>query len=243
MKNVRTFRKLVALIALGAILSIGFVQDARAFTLVETQLLPAVQLGVLQALLASVSNFSTGSVSVTINVLNASGTIVMTKTSTVAGGKSLVIKFTNGGNTGSYSAVVEASVAGAVTSDLEVLNSNGQVAAVSLPFINTSPATQNMPGVRLIPGQSGAVTVTNITTASVQFTATVSDNSGNTVLTQSGTLVAGQTMTFPFSNAGTANNGYRAVVSAPASAVVSDLMTFDKTSGNIIVIVYPPNPC
>ena len=245
MKNLKTYPKAVAIFALAAILSLS-VEETRAFSPLETHFLPAVQLVASQAAQVAVSNFSTASVSVTMNIVDALGNIVATKTVTVSGNKSSTLRFTNGNTAATYSAVVEASVANAIASDFEVLNSNGEVAAATLPFINTTPATQNTPGVRLIPGQSGAVTVTNITTSSTQFTVTVFDNSGATVLTQSGTLAAGQTQYIEIQNISFSNDGYRAVSSGSGTSkgkIASDLMTLDKTTGQITAVVLPPNPC
>lgn len=248
MKNLRTYPKAVAIFALAAILSLG-VEEMRAsspFSSLETHFLPAVQLVASQAAQVAVSNFSTASVSVTMNIADALGHIVATKTVTLSGNKSSTLRLTNGNTAAPYSAVVEASVANAIASDFEVLNSNGEVAAATLPFINTTPATQNTPGVRLIPGQSGAVTVTNITSSSTQFTVTVFDNSGATVLTQSGTLAAGQTQYIEIQNFSFSNDGYRAVSSGSGTSkgkIASDLLTLDKTTGQITAVALPPSPC
>jgi hypothetical protein len=242
MKSQTKYRKLITLFVLAVVLGPIRLQRAEAFTLIETQFLPAVQLGAAQIVQVAASNVSAASVSVTIDILNSVGTIVMTKTSSVSPNKTLVVKFTNGTTTGSYSAVVGVSAASAINSDFQVLSSTGQVATVALPYIEL-PASQNTGSVRLIPRQSAVAAITNFATTSVQFTLTVIDNYANTVLTESRTLAAGQTMTFKFSNMGNTSNGYRAVVSSAANAVIGGIMTLDSKTGLVVLLVYPPNPC
>jgi hypothetical protein len=112
MKDWKSLRQLVALFALGTMLNLPFVEPARAFTQVESQFLPAVQLVASQSAQVSVSNFSAGSVMVTINIFNSAGSITVTKTATVAASRTFVLRFQNGKTTASYSAVVSASTRG-----------------------------------------------------------------------------------------------------------------------------------
>jgi hypothetical protein len=242
MKSQTKYRKLIALFVLAVMLRPICPHRAEAFTLIETQFLPAVQLGAAQTVLVAASNLSAAPVSVTIEILNSVGTIVITRTSSIPANKTLVVKFTNGTTTGSYSAVVGANAASAINSDFQVLSSNGQVAAVALPYIEL-PAVQATGSVRLIPGQSALAAITNFATTSTQFTLTVTDNFANTVMTETQTLAAGQTMTFKFSNKGTASNGYRAVVASAANAVIGGIVTLDSKTGLVSLLVYPPNPC
>jgi hypothetical protein len=187
------------------------------------------------------SNFTEASVSVTIKIVNAAGTTVATKTVSLAANNSTTLQVTNGSVGAYYSAVVQASAATSISSDLQVLASNGEIMVVSLPFVETSAAVQHGPGVRLIPGQSGTATVTNIGKNPVEATITVYDNSGDTVFNETTAVKSGQTVAYSFSNGGTSNNGYRAVVSTSnSSTVVSDSITFDKTTGYPIAVVECP---
>jgi hypothetical protein len=236
-------RQLVALVALGAVLSLMAPQPASAFTLIETQFLPAVQLGASQQVQVSASNFSNASVSITINILNSTGTIVATKTATLSSNGNSTLRFTNGNSAAVLSAMVEASAASSIASDFQVLSSNGEAVAAILPYVQV-PAVQYTGGIRLIAGQSGGVAVTNISTGSQEITVTVYNNNGNMVLNQTSQVSAGHTWFNPFSNTGTGNNGYRAVVStANSNTAVASLMTFDKTTGLLVAVLWPPDPC
>jgi len=239
MKDVMLNRKFVALLALGAILSLGFVPQARAVTFVEVHYLPAVQLVGGQSAQVSVSNFSDATVSVTINITNAAGTIVATKNITLNFGKTTALSMTNGDTTAAYSAEVEVSAANSVASDFEVLSSNGQVAALTLPYINTTPAVQNTPAVRLTPGQSGLASVTNITAEADSFNFVVIDNAGTSILSESETLSPGQTMTWSFTNTGTADNGYRAVVTTQAETSVTCSLVTLNAEGRVVAEIQP----
>lgn len=235
--------KLAALIALSAMLSLTGADRAWAFANAETQFLPAVQVPAALQLQVSASNFSAASVSVTIKIVNAAGTTVANKTAAVAANSSITLQYTNRNVGAYYSALVEASAAASISSDLQVLASTGEILVVSLPFVETSAAVQHGPGLRLIPGQLGAATVTNISKGAVEATVTVYDNSGDTVFNETAALKAGQTVAYSFSNTGTSNNGYRAVASTSnSSTVVSDAIIFDKTTGNPIgVMASSPN--
>jgi hypothetical protein len=202
-----------------------------------TGFIPAVQLLPLQFGQVAVSNISTGSVSTTINILNADGSIFMTRRSQVAANQTFVFRFQNGGTTSVYSAVVTSSVANSILSDFQVLLPNNEVGAVFVPNPD-NPAELYTASARLIPGQAALATVTNITNATTQFSLTVLDTNGNTVISESASLNPGQTLSYPFSNTGTANNTYRAVMSTgAANAVTAGVMFFDKTTGQIRAIL------
>jgi len=220
-----------------AVLLIAFVPMMMAQN--TTGYIAAVQLAPSQFAQVALSNISTGQVSTTINILNSSGGTFATKTSNVSANKTFVFRFQNGSATAVYSAVVTSSVASTIVADLQVLGLNNEVSAVLIPQPITKTVV-NIPSARLVPGQSGVASVTNITTATVQFTLTVLDANGKTVLTESPSLSAGQTLSYSFSNQGTANNGYRAVVSTSvANTVVADMLLLEKTTGQIMAILIP----
>jgi hypothetical protein len=235
MKHATIYRKFVAMLALGALLSLNLVPRAKAFTLVEIHYLPAVQVVAGQLMQVSASNFSNASVSATLNITNAAGAVVATKTAPIAASKTVVLGYTNGDTTASYSAVVEVSAANSVASNFQVFGSNGQTAALTEPYINSTLAVQNTPAVRLTPGQSGAAAITNITAEAVTLNFVVINNAGTTVLSESATLGPGATGTYPFTNTGTVDQGYRAVVTTQAeNTVTSSVMTFDDAGQPII---------
>ena len=204
-----------------------------------------VQLLPLQFGQVAVSNISTGSVSTTINILNADGSVFMTRTATVAANKTFIFRFQNGGTTSVYSAVVTSSVASSIVSDFQVLLPNNEVGAV-FPVHRPPVNVLYTPSARLIPGQAALATVTNITSSTTQFSLTVRDVNGIVVLSESASLNPGQTLSYPFSNTGTANNTYRSVVSTDAAntvtapvldTVTANVLFFDKTTGQIRAIL------
>ena len=238
----RAWRNAIAVIVLTGMFSFPFVQQAKAFTQIESQFLPAVQLVGSQLAQVSVVNFSAASVEITVDIFNGAGNNVVTKTVTVGAGKTFGIRFQNGKNTTSYSAIVGASAASSVISDFQVLAANGQTVAISPAFLEL-PAVQHTGSARLLPGQAASVAITNVSTIPTTFTVQVFDNVGNIVLTQQGTINADQTLSFPFSNTAKSAVGYHAVIStSAANTLTPNLLTFDVATGRLISIV-PPGPC
>jgi hypothetical protein len=97
---------------------------------------------------------------------------------------------------------------------------------------------QYLPAVQLVANQSAIVNVSNTSTESVEFIVDIYSASGTLLASKTVTLPAGQTFALLYLNRLSGNRTIRAVVSlGTASAAVSDLVTFDKTSGEIIAIV------
>jgi len=95
-----------------------------------------------------------------------------------------------------------------------------------------------LPAVQLVANQSAIVNVSNTSTESVEFIVDIYSASGTLLASKTVTLPAGQTFALPYLNRLSGNRTIRAVVSlGTASAAVSDLVAFDKTSGEIIAIV------
>ena len=116
------------------------------------------------------------------------------------------------------------------------------LAVLSLTYVERTRAftlieIQYLPAVQVVAGQSAAVKVSNVSTASVDVVIAIFGGDGGTLLvSKTVSLAAGHTMSFPYSNTLTGNREIRAVVSlGTASAAVSDIETFDKTSGEVMV--------
>jgi hypothetical protein len=208
-----------------------------------TGYIPGVQLSPSQSAQVAVSNISNTATTTTINVLNADGSIFMTRTAQVQANKTFVFPFSNGNAAAVYSAVVTSSAPNSIVCDFQIFSATGAVAAVLQPQPEPTMVL-NTPSVRLVPGQSAAATVTNITAVTAQFSVTVLDLNGNIVVSQSAVLNPGQTLSYPFTNTGTRNNGYRAVVSTgTTNTVVSDVLVFNKVTGRVNAILIPqPEP-
>jgi hypothetical protein len=241
MKHSRTSLKVVSLFIFAAI---PILISAEAVAQQNTiGYIPGVQLSPSQFAQVAVSNISNTATSITINVLNADGSVFITRTTTLQANKTFVFAFNNSAATAVYSAVVTSSVANSIVFDFQVLSTTGAVAAVLQP--QPEPGiVLNIPSVRLVPGQSAAATVTNTAAVTTQFQVTVLDGMGNIVVSQSAVSNPGQTLSFPFTNTGTANKAYRAVVSTgTANTVSSDVLVFDKTTGQLNAILIPqPEP-
>ncbi|HXY14525.1 MAG TPA: hypothetical protein VEI26_08500 [Terriglobales bacterium] len=235
MKKLGTFQKLVALFVAGAILSLGYVVKSKAFTLVDL-IVPAVQLGPSQELQVIVSNITDEALdSVTVNIVNAGGTVVMTKTFSLAANQTIPIVFQNGATAASYSANVTGG-ASTIVADVAVLGSNGEVDA-ALPYI-TPGTSLYTPALQFLGGQTGAVTITNPGSTATQYELVVIARAGTTAFTRSGGISAGQTLTFTFTHgAAYSPTDLRAVVTTTGGAVVSDIMAFDMTTNTVIAIL------
>jgi hypothetical protein len=134
-KNLRISWKLVALFLLGAIGSGFYITRLRAFTLVEAQYLPAVQLVASQSAIVAVSNISPNDLDVTITTYGILGHILSTRSDTLApGATSTLVVIAKGPMV--FRTTVALGTQGAAVSDVELLDkTTGQVNAVLLPAV------------------------------------------------------------------------------------------------------------
>jgi hypothetical protein len=86
MKLMRGSRTFAASFALAAVLGFGLSQQSQAFTLIELQYLPAVQLVAAQLSDVKVTNISTNSINVVITAFRDNGNMLVQKTETIAPG-------------------------------------------------------------------------------------------------------------------------------------------------------------
>jgi hypothetical protein len=124
--------KVAILVSAWAIFSLCHVVTAAGFTLVELQLLPAIQLVAQQSLLVKVSNVSTESVDLTVDIVSGNGTLLVTKTATLAAGQTLSLPFLNNstGNKTVRAVVMLGTASATVSSMMTLSNTNGQVIAI-----------------------------------------------------------------------------------------------------------------
>ncbi|MGA8153972.1 MAG: hypothetical protein WB952_23680 [Terriglobales bacterium] len=94
MKNLRMSWKLVALFVLGAIGSCFYVTRSSAFTLIESQYLPAVQLVESQSAAVEVSNISSEAVEVEVKIISDSGRVLRKAGATVGAGRTFTVNYT-----------------------------------------------------------------------------------------------------------------------------------------------------
>ncbi|MGO9265089.1 MAG: hypothetical protein ACLQBA_09430 [Candidatus Binataceae bacterium] len=130
--------KLVVLFAAAAIVSPCFVAQSKAFTLIETQLLPAVQLVASQTLLVKVSNVSLDPVEVTVTLYGHSGNVLQTSNNlSLAAGATFSVSYVHPSTTAASDVrgVVTLDTANATVSSIMTLDkTSGEVIAI-LPFM------------------------------------------------------------------------------------------------------------
>lgn len=242
MKHLTTSRKLIALFAIGAILSLCYVMRLRAFTLVELDLLAPVPLDFKQSLGVNVTNISSDPVEIFISVLNAAGTVVETASNTLEANHSFRFSFQNlTGSEGSFSARVGSSAANSIISDVTVFATNGE-AVVLVPAVQSVAEggalyTSALP---FLPGQGGAIFITNTGSETSQYNGTVNGDGGGILVSSSGAIMPGQTIAIPFKlPAGKSANAFRGVISntGGGGSLISDIGAFDKATGAIIAIL------
>jgi hypothetical protein len=124
-------------------------------------------------------------------------------------------------------------------------------AAVSICYVARSRAftlvelDQYLPAIQLVANQTVAINVSNITDGTVIANVEVLGGNGGTLASQQLTLLPGQTIPVIFTNtpspAGVASPAtVRGVVTLPNGGhVVSDMTTFDVTTGEVIALLLP----
>ena len=136
MKNLKISWKLVALFVLGGIGSFFYVTRSRAFTLIELQLLPAVQLLPGQSAIIAVSNTSSNDVDATMSAYRANGTLLKQRTVTLAPGTTQTLVVIAGTDSQIFRTAIALSASQSAVSDVELLDkTTGQVTAVLLPAV------------------------------------------------------------------------------------------------------------
>ncbi|MGO9127965.1 MAG: hypothetical protein ACLP6G_24135 [Terriglobales bacterium] len=131
MKNLKIPWKLVALFVLGAIGSVLYVTRSRAFTLVEIQYLPAVQLVAGQTAAVTVSNISANNLDVTITTHEAGGQILSTKNATLAPGATTSLVVIAKGGMGFWTGIALGASSSAISDVMTFDKVTGQVIAIA----------------------------------------------------------------------------------------------------------------
>ena len=91
MRNLRKSWLPIYLVAAGAILNFGDEHSARAFTLIERLLLPAVQLVAGQSADIKVTNFATNTIIVVLTTFRDNGAIITQETKSIPSGTTLTL--------------------------------------------------------------------------------------------------------------------------------------------------------
>lgn len=131
----KSWKKLATSFALVAILSLGYIEQSRAFTLIELLLLPAVQLVAAQSALITVTNATQNSVAAVITVFRSNGTVKEQKSVAIAQDLTVTLPVhASAAGPLTFHATIELDTANAAVADVMTLDQTGQVIAI-LPFI------------------------------------------------------------------------------------------------------------
>ncbi len=133
MKKLSNSWKAIPLIALAGIVSLCYVVRLRAFTLIETQYLPAVQLVPLQTATLAVTNISGQAVSASVSIVAGNGTVLASKSPSIQAGHTFLLPYiTPAGTTPTtIRAMVNLGTAKATVSSLMTFDlTTGEVIAV-----------------------------------------------------------------------------------------------------------------
>jgi hypothetical protein len=94
-----------------------------------------------------------------------------------------------------------------------------------------------LPAVQLVASQSAEVKVSNISTNDLELIITTFGDGGNVLTQKTKTLLPHQTFTL-LVNARNVGTSFHTVIGlSAANAAVADVMTFDKTTGQVIAIL------
>jgi len=141
-RNLRKWWKLIALFAVAAIVSICYVVRSRAFTLIEFQYLPAVQLVASQLVNVNVSNVTAESVEIIVDIYSGNGTLLVRKTETLAAGHTFILPYLqpSGTKSNTIRAVIGLGTANAAFSDVVTFDkTSGEVIAIA-PGLKQCPS-------------------------------------------------------------------------------------------------------
>jgi hypothetical protein len=133
---VRGSRTLCASFALAAVLSIGLAERSSAFTLIELQFLPAVQLVEAQSSDVKVTNVTANSINVTITAYRDNATMLVQKTEMIAPGATftLVVKAPSTAPL-SFHASIASDTANAAVADVMTFDKTTGQALLLLPAV------------------------------------------------------------------------------------------------------------
>jgi hypothetical protein len=135
-KTLGKLAKRIAVFAVAAMVSLCVVGQSRAFTLIETQFVPAVQLVASQTAMVKVSNVSLDTIDITVSILAHNGALLVTHTVSLPAGVTFSLPYVKPAGTPSTDirAVVTTGTANAAVSSLMTLDKvSGEVIAI-LPF-------------------------------------------------------------------------------------------------------------
>ncbi|HVH73981.1 MAG TPA: hypothetical protein VM755_03610 [Stellaceae bacterium] len=235
------------LLSLAAIFGLGYAEPARAFTLVELLVIPSEFLVANQLATVAVSNTTAGpnahDIHLVAAAVNDRGTVFKTEGNkanpiTISPNQTFHfgIRAPSTGNL-SFHTMIELDTANAAVGDVMGWDVNtGQLISIMQGQV-TLPAVQDIPAVGLAAGQSALVKVTNVSANNLMPTISLFMENGKLIKTMTPTVAPNQT----FTHRVTATNGNLALFATvnwgDGSVGLSDVMTLDQTTGQVIAIL------
>jgi hypothetical protein len=249
MKHPANLRKSTALCILAAVFSLVHAEPARAFTLVESIFLPAIQLVAGQFATVTVTNTLSGPnahpIQLIAQAINDKGAPFKTEGTeatpiTVDPNATFHFSVRAPANENlSFHTVVQLDTAGAAIGDVMGWDLNtGQLISI-MAGQAILPAVQDVPVVGLAPGQSALVKVTNVSANSASPTITLYRETGALLVTiPIKTLAAGATFTHRVTAPANGSLAFFATINwGDGSLGVSDVQTLDNATGQVIAIL------
>jgi hypothetical protein len=140
MHRLKSSWKLAAMFAIGAFASLLYVSHSKAFTLIEFQYLPAVQLNASQGAAIKISNVSTAALLVDISIFTDGGRTFASSSVTIPAGETHTVNFKNPAKgPAGFRAALAFGAASSAVADMMLFDTNGNVTALVPAVQLTAP--------------------------------------------------------------------------------------------------------
>jgi hypothetical protein len=242
-KSFSKWWRMIAVFALVTVLSLSYVKQTSAFTLIELQDLLPIEISENQTVMINATNTSAESEEAVIDIYAGDGTLLTSTPTTIAAGQTFSLPYTHpsGGSPAVIRAVVALSAANSTVSDIGVIDpSNGELVVIADGIVTPSPAgAVFLPAVQLVGGQLAKVNVANVSTENTSGIIAIYNEKGTQLLSRTLELNAGQTYVLKYTHPAAAEPAsIRAVVTLPnMGQVVADIATFDVKTGNLVALL------
>ena len=232
------------LFVLSACLGLGYAEPARAFTLIELVVIPAILVEASQLATITVSNTSGNDVELVATAINDRGAVFKTEGSDanpITLSPNHTFRFSvRAPSTGSLSfhTMIQLNAQNAAFGDGSAWSRNGGQIIAIVPGHVTLPAVQSIPAVQLVASQSALVKVTNVSQNNVSPTINIFTLNGSLLKTATPTIAPNVTFTERVTAPATGNLTFFATITwGDMNEGVSDVMTLDPSTGQVRVIL------
>jgi hypothetical protein len=228
------------MLALVTATSLIYVKRTQAFTLIELDNLPAVQLVANQSIIINITNTSTEGVDYVVDVYGGDGGLLLTRNMTLDGGNTWALTYKNQGTAPlTIRAVIGAGTANATITDGGVVDpTNGELVVIARGGQSQATTSLLLPAVQLVSNQTAMVNICNVATESVSGTLDIYTGEGTLLLSKPLTIAPGQTFSLPYKHPAGGPGNIRAEISFPnTGTVTADMATFDVNTGQMVALL------